>query len=592
MEANNDIVEIAVGSFANRGKTCKLQDLTKYLVPQTELFRSMFTLDSSAVECFENNGTIRSYSGTYGIDKITFDIDIKQETGSNLVELTRYFLEELSEMKVEKHWINPWFSGTGFHIDIPNLFGLAPTKETPYIISRTIKAMFNGLADNIYDRGRLIRVGYSYNSKSGLYKTPIKISEIFNLSYEEIKDLSKQYVRVDYKHEKLPHVEPIWQENLVYTDPKQIYVPENNTNKLNSHVTCVQKMYNTKSSKLQGHRHTTMLRMISAWKRNGIPYEGSLYLAKLWAPNMDSTETKRKVDDIYRWHHNGYGCQDEIMEKYCDSICKFYRSKDYGLEIKSAQEMSIELREYLNKDLNSSSFDLNKIFRLGTPYMIHAGELVTVMGDTKLGKTAFVQNIVVKLKDMKALYMSLETQSSLIHRRNLQIAHGVSKDDVLDVMKNGTDDEIESFNESVSHIHVRTATAEIKTVKEIVAEVQPKILVIDTMDELQVEYVNDALVKTSKIISGLKQLAQNKNIIIIGISHISKTASYEGKLNRHSAKGDSSIEQKSDKLIGIEAPVEGSPARLVESIVARDENNFRIPMRFNTLTFRYEQNVT
>jgi len=596
MEAINNVVEFAVGSFTNRGKTCKVNELQKHLAPGTELFRSMFTLDNSATECFENSGTIRSYSGTYGVDKITFDLDIGQKAGNELVELVRYFIEELSnEYKVEKHWINPWFSGTGFHIDIPDLFGLPPTRETPQILARTIKNLFNGLADNIYDRGRLIRVGYSYNSKSKFYKTPLKIGEIFNLTYEEIQNLSKEYIRKDYRHEILPQVEPVWKKHIVYIDPKEklttdITPPK--TKLLNPHVTCVEKMFSTNSNKVVGQRHNMLMRMISAWKRSNVPYEGALYLALNWVPTMPKSEIKRKVDDIYRWEHSGYGCQDSVMEKYCDSVCKYYRTKNYGLEIKSAKDLSTELKEFYQKDLDTTSFDLNKLYRLGTSYMIHAGELVTIMGDTKLGKTAFAQNIVVKLKNMKTLYMSLETHSMLIHRRNLQIAHNCTKDDIIDIMKNGTDEERDMLDKKVDHIHVRTLTAEIGQMKEIIADVNPKIVVIDTLDELQVEFINDSLVKTSKIISGLKQLAQSRNIIIIGISHISKSASYEGRLNKHSTKGDSSIEQKSDKLIGIEAPVEGSPARMVESIVARDENSFRIPMVFNTQTFRYEDAAT
>ena len=50
-----------------------------------------------------------------------------------------------------------------------------------------------------------------------------------------------------------------------------------------------------------------------------------------------------------------------------------------------------------------------------------------------------------------------------------------------------------------------------------------------------------------KVINGLKELAVQENLIIIGVSHISKCATYEDRLTVHSAKGNSVIEQKADR---------------------------------------------
>ena len=95
--------------------------------------------------------------------------------------------------------------------------------------------------------------------------------------------------------------------------------------------------------------------------------------------------------------------------------------------------------------------------------------------------------------------------------------------------------------------------------------------------------------KMKKIVSKLKEIAQQYEVMIFAVSHISKTAAYDGNLNRHSAKGDSSIEQKSDKLLGISAPNPQSKARVIESIVARDESGFKLRCWFNHETFRFQQ---
>ena len=590
METNNSLVEIAVGSISNRGKVLPFSEIKSLLRPETELYRSMFVLDESAQECFDTNGTIRSYNGTYAIDKITFDIDKGANSEEEVISLIRYFTENLADMHVEKDWIQPWFSGRGFHIDIPNLYGLLPSKELPQILAKTIKKMFNGLADNIYDKGRLIRLGYSYNIKTGFYKTPLKLDEIFNLNYKQITDISKEFMRKDYRPEPLPQTEAIWTEHVATLNKSKPVAITRDINEtgVNAHVTCVQKMFNKGEQK--GSRHKTVLRMISAWKRMGIPKEGSYKMAELWGVTLTSEETERLVDDVYKWNHNGYGCADDVMEQFCDSQCKFYRNKDYGLEVLSAMELSQELKEFLIKDYEESSFNLSNLYSIPTPYMIYAGELVTMIGDTKVGKTAFIQNVCAKLTTMKTLYMSLEVHSHLMYRRFIQIAMNKTKDEVNDIFKNGTSADVEQAEKSVEHIHIMTTSPEIKNIRQLVSDHQPKILVIDTIDAVRVDYMNDPLAKAQNVVNALKDIAQNQNVIIIAISHISKSASYNGVLDRHSAKGDSALEQKSDKLIGITQFDVGSKARVIESIVARDENNFKLKCWFNHETFRFLDN--
>ena len=60
---SDGLVEVAVGSVAQRGKVIPLNMIQGLIRPETELYRSMFVLDQSAEECFKRNGTIRSYDG-------------------------------------------------------------------------------------------------------------------------------------------------------------------------------------------------------------------------------------------------------------------------------------------------------------------------------------------------------------------------------------------------------------------------------------------------------------------------------------------------------------------------------------------------
>ena len=597
METTPRMIEVAVGSVANRGNVIPLHELHNYIKYKTELYRSMFIYDDTFT------GNVKTYQGTYDIDEIILDIDIKDENMEPVDKVMNF----LNSSEIENQL---WFSGTGFHVHIPNIFGLKASKDLPGILKHTLDSMFGKLGvDNIYDKSRLIRAEFSFNKKNNTYKIPIySLTREHNWTYKDYVQLATW---VDYKS---PADDPARDANSlnnwmkydkgflkahntdkfkdkIVTKPKRNSVSVNTTSdsELTAHVTCVQKMY--KQGPELGSRHQTILRMISAWKRSGIPRAGSESLIGHWSPDFDRTEAFKMFDTVYGWEHDGYGCNDTIMDKFCDARCKFYRSKDYGVEVFNADSMTEQFRDFVKTDYSDRSFDLGTMYKMNNPYRFTVGELITIIGDTKLGKTAFIQNIVTKANQFKCLYISLEVNEKLMWRRFCQIAFNETKEEIVNHYLN---DDITFVNEAkkkLGHLKVLTVSPEINNIIDVISSVQPKIIVIDTIDEIRVDYVNDSLLKMQKIISKLKEIAQKYEVIIFAVSHISKTAAYEGTLNRHSAKGDSAIEQKSDKLLGISAPNPGSKARIVESIVARDESGFKLKCFFNHETFRFQQAI-
>ena len=597
METTPRMIEVAVGSVANRGNVIPLHELHNYIKYKTELYRSMFIYDDTFT------GNVKTYQGTYDIDEIILDIDIKDENMEPVDKVMNF----LNSSEIENQL---WFSGTGFHVHIPNIFGLKASKDLPGILKHTLDSMFGKLGvDNIYDKSRLIRAEFSFNKKNNTYKIPIySLTREHNWTYKDYVQLAtwvdykspaddpardanslKNWIKYD-KGTLKEHNTDKFKDKIV-TKPKRNSVSVNTTSdsELTAHVTCVQKMY--KQGPELGSRHQTILRMISAWKRSGIPRAGSESLIGHWSPDFDRTEAFKMIDTVYGWEHDGYGCNDTIMDKFCDARCKFYRSKDYGVEVFNADSMTEQFRDFVKTDYSDRSFDLGTMYKMNNPYRFTVGELITIIGDTKLGKTAFIQNIVTKANQFKCLYISLEVNEKLMWRRFCQIAFNETKEEIVNHYLN---DDITFVNEAkkkLGHLKVLTVSPEINNIIDVISSVQPKIIVIDTIDEIRVDYVNDSLLKMQKIISKLKEIAQKYEVIIFAVSHISKTAAYEGTLNRHSAKGDSAIEQKSDKLLGISAPNPGSKARIVESIVARDESGFKLKCFFNHETFRFQQAI-
>ena len=448
----------------------------------------------------------------------------------------------------------------------------------------TIDSHFGKLVDNIYDKGRLIRVGYTINMKSELYKLPLSWNMLNTMSYDDICEYC-QLQKQDYNHKPFDDNQvTIWEDKVL--EVQEFREDEgniSNTN-LNAHVTCVQKMW---KSEKDGERHITLLRMTNAWRRMGIPKEGSIKMAEYNIPSLDHNEILKIVDDVYAWEHNGYSCSDTIMEKYCDPICKFYKNKNYGLEVLNVKELSNKLRDFVHMDMDTNCFNLKDHYPIPNNYRFLPGELAILLGDTKLGKTAWLQSVMVKLTHMNVLYLSLEVGDWLIFRRFLQAGNGITKQEVNEIYRNYDEEKVQQINDRVKHIKVMTTSPDIDSMKQIIADNQPQIVCIDTIDAIEVRYNNDPFTKMEKIVNSLKQIATQMDVIFFGISHISKGASRD-MLTVHSAKGNSAIEQKADKIIGITGDRGMNDTRVIRSLASRDETDFEIAFNFDYKTFQFK----
>ena len=578
-------IELAIGSVSNRAYAIRPEHITKYIKPNEELYRSLFILDNTAFEHFRDKGSIKSYKGTYALNSIIYDIDRGKKTGEDTRQRAVSFIDTLHEQGVSDDQIHIWFSGRGFHIEVPNLYGFEESINLPYQVKMTIDSHFGKLVDNIYDKGRLIRVGYTINMKSELYKLPLTSDMLADWDYDMISEYC-QIQKHEYHHEPFDqdNVYPIWEDKVLDVqefreDEKSI----SNTN-LNAHVTCVQKMW--KSDK-DGERHITLLRMANAWRRMGIQKEGAIKMSEYNIPSLDHNEILKIIDDVFAWEHNGYSCSDTIMEKYCDPICKFYKNKNYGLEVLNVKELSNKLRDFVHMDMDTNCFNLKDYYPIPNNYRFLPGELAILLGDTKLGKTAWLQSVMVKLTNMNVLYLSLEVGDWLIFRRFLQAGNGITKQEVNEIYRTYDEEKVKEINDRVRHIKVMTTSPDIDSMKQIIADNQPQIVCIDTIDAIEVRYNNDPFTKMEKIVNSLKQIATQMDVIFFGISHISKGASRD-MLTVHSAKGNSAIEQKADKILGITGDRGMNDTRVIRSLASRDETDFEIAFNFDYKTFQFK----
>ena len=582
-------IEIAIGHPGNRGVVIPLPDLPKYITKDQAFFRSYYTFDEELVEHFKVRKTIKNYHGKFYIDRIIFDIDRGTNSDLQCLDDAKEFLGKLIET-LEKadntievlDYIQSWFSGRGYHFVIPNIFGFEPSNKLPEEVKTTISHYFPE-ADNIYDGARLIRVGQTINEKSKLYKVPLDIAEVMHGSPEEIHGIAKVQ-RLDFKPISLAEANPIL-EIIKPIENKEVKTTVHELNP-SAIATCIQNMY--QQGDVKGSRHIKILRMASYYMRHGFPIEASKLVLNQWGASLNESEVNRLVDDTYRQRYR-YGCFDNIMDKYCDSKCIYHPMKqqrqDMLMPVMNAKDMEVKYLEKLRNVEDKPRINLADIYAMGD-YWLNPGELIIVLGNTGMGKTAWVQNLAVDT-DARILWLSLEMPADLMYRRFIQIAKGKTRKEVDEYY----DRHDNTWSKSIEHINCLTIPPKIEQIRRLVAEIEPAMLIIDTIDGIRVsKYIHDSMFKIDEIINETREIATSQQIIVMGISHTTKGDSQFAELDIHSGKHSSSIAQKADTVIAVEG-VRYNTERKITSKKTRDGEPFTVKCNFFPETFRFIQEI-
>ncbi len=521
------------------------------------VYKSLYLYDEEGKQYHQLKKTFKNFHGKRYINNILIDIDKGQNTDAHTLNKTRSVLFELSELGVQSHSYNVYFSGTGYHITITNEVFNFPKGHTdlPFIVKETINNLLSDVDLSVLNKTAIYRCAYSFNQKSCLYKIPLTLDQVNNKKAEEIIELA-----VNLNNVKTYTRQSVWGdgelEDKVIKDVPKIKLQESSVEPKNI-VPCVQKMYNLGPQ--EGSRNNTLMRIASHFNRHGIPSQATKAALMHW--NNDQLEpaiVNQKVEDTYKVGYK-FGCKDVLMEKYCKPNCIHYKRKDYLVDVKNSTDLQSELEERLETDFTGRTIDLAEMFGVqDKDATIYPGELVTIFGSTGANKTALAQNIVLAYnaetdeimtdKQIPTLFLSLELSGFVMHRRNLQIVSDCSKTEIVDNYK----DMYRYHENMLQHIVMQSISPTIQQIQEKIQKLQPKCVVIDYIDLVEVPYnKRGEYEKLNYISHNLSNLAVNEDIIIIQVSQVAREYSRSQIMDLYAAKGSGAIENASRKVIGI-----------------------------------------
>ena len=560
--------EIAIGSPRQRGLLIPEEQIIDVILEHGQsraVYKSVYLYDEEALDYFKLKRTLKDFLGKRYIKDIMIDIDKGQNTDEHTLNKTRGILFELEELNVHPRSYDLYFSGTGYHIIISGeVFNFKQgDSNLPFIVRETMNNLFSDIDLSIYNRTSIFRCENTLNQKSGLYKVILDQSTINKITPEDIL-LWAEAPREDNIKAKWGDGEL---EDKIITNVPSIRVMDSSVEPDNI-VPCVQTMY--KNGPEEGNRNNTMMRIASHFFRHGIPSDAAKAALLEW--NNGQLEDQliiKKVEDTYRGGYK-YGCKDVLMAKFCKTNCIYFKRKDYLVDVKNSEELQSELAERLETDFSGRTIDLAKL--LGVPNKdatIYPGELVTIFGSTGANKTALAQNIVLgynaehdqitKEAQIPTLFLSLELSGFVMHRRNLQIVANADKDMVVSNYKKL----YEYHKEELSHIIMQSISPTIPQIQDKIKQLQPKCVVIDYIDLVDVPYNKRGEYEKLNFIShSLSNLAVNEDIIIIQISQVSRDYSRNQVMDLYAAKGSGAIENASRKVIGITGSSDSSDKKV------------------------------
>lgn len=526
------------------------------------LYRSMYLYDHSAVDFADsNNNSLRNYYGSRAIDNILIDIDREQNTDDYTLKRCQSIVYSLTaELDVPDTAFRVYFSGSGYHIVIPNsVFNFNPCEELPFHVKETMMKLFPEIDSMVYMRTGLYRVAHTINKKTGLYKIPLTYNEIMSSAWQKIHDLAKT------PRYEFPYTELMGDGELEDLKVSEVSMTRKMGKVMEPRkvATCIQAMYN--QGPQQGSRHKTMLRIISHFRRHGVPSVATKAAMLEWNDGqLNDQEVVTNVEYAYNKGYQ-YGCNDELMSNLCNPKCIYYKRKDYSVEVLTAKDMQKELESRLTTDFTGRCYEFSKQLGVKEDCVFYPGDLVTIFGPTGSSKTTLAHNIALgydHLNDrinvdaqVPTLYLSLELAGWYMHRRSLQIAANQSKQSV-------TADYQSIYPlvaDKVKHINVQTVPPTLEQIQKKISELNPSMVIVDYIDLVETPpHVKGEYEQIKYISHGLSSMAVNLDVIIVQVSQVSREYSRNEVLDLYAGKGSGAIENASRKVIGLNGQAKSS----------------------------------
>ena len=303
------------------------------------------------------------------------DSECLQKAYNDCIKLAGEFIR----LGIDESYIYTWFSGRkGFHLVVPRqAFGAQPDKGQHVVwrtIAQDLKKGFslNTLDITVYNKARMWRVENTVHGKSGLYKIPILLEDLFATSIDKIKSWAETeqpsnfekwdakpynrakelFARAQAAIERYSSTEKLDGEEVFFGDPPPCiaFLLKNGVTEL--HTINMTMFRLAAYFKSQDVGKDEAISLLNEWVLN-IKVEHSVCLNYDGTVDIDSLRTQvlYVTQTVYASEQYGFSCagikQIPGIEELCTEECKAGVEKEYKVSLFDATKV-----EHLHRRLS------------------------------------------------------------------------------------------------------------------------------------------------------------------------------------------------------------------------------------------------
>jgi len=534
--------EYAIGGLQNRNQIFQKRDFTLDGI-RNDCSRSLFLFDEGLQAWVDRTGSVSGFAGSHISDMLAFDFDGEdlEKVRAEVVKFCHY-IEVQYEVPLE--YVRTAFSGSkGFHVTIPmQVIGDVTPSTNFWQVYRGICVDMAGdfqIDRGIYEIRKLFRMLSTINGKSGLYKIPLTINELENLSIDSIRELAKKPRTIETlpasEMRPVPALEELYKKWLAHGFVTTAS-PRSTNGDLLSLLDGVQ----------EGARSDAGIKLAGLYISKGFDESLTLKHLQTWNNLNTPPMEERELETIVRGAFKRYSSQDANVADVYDFL--------------KAGEAYREQAANLSKRKVTTGFsDLDKKLRGIIP-----GETMCVQGKTSVGKSAFLQNIghnFAKLSGEPVLFFSIEMPITSVFERACQVEMNTSGYEVERVFQMNTD-EIHESAEFLFHklpnfytitrtgLNLEKIKGWVRFAEETVYHKKTGLVLIDYLGLVQSDG-KDIYQQVSRVARGIKEMAKELDTAIVFLSQVNKSKGDSEELDVNSARDSGSIAEAADFVLSI-----------------------------------------
>lgn len=562
-------VDTAFGKVHKRNNVMTVDEfMEKIKTWEGEAYRSVFRFTKEYADYCARNGSVAGYSGMCYADFLPFDFDFEDRSEA-LNEVKKFAFNLRMIFRFDASQIQYYFSGNkGFHLLISSKVfgGFEPSPRLPQIFKEIARDLTEDLKVDlaIYDINRLFRVPNTKHPTSGLFKIPIDHRE-FLPDKRDIKPIEKmakstRMITRTQKVEECSKLRDIYEKYKYAETPSKKVISAKRPQIPNGKKPCI---YTLLEGVQMGNRHNACLRIADYLKKEGYVSDLTFALITAWndknSEPLPANELERVVKDIYTENYD-FGCKDPILQSLCGNRCLFKGGGTALEDIKDMADLEQEYREYVSNILTDKITFNNWIPRLGECIGgLCSGEVMIIVAGAGVGKSAFIQNMLLKV-DVTSLLISLELPDVQVFQRFLQMGESASGDQIEDNYTKRTYSA--DVEKTYGNIYVVSRPSRsLQDVREYVRLTEEQkagkkigLLAIDYLGLLSGEGYT-IYERVSKLARDFKSLAKDTGTRVVVLTQTSRGHSKGNEpLSIDAARDSGAIEEGADFVIGLWRP--------------------------------------